>query len=256
MWSQEWVQPQCFLLRMVLSVKCSPSQFFVPALKIKFNHLQQNCTYCSHFPPIFCAQQNQEQQWTWQAVVGGFRGQLLFMYFGSIDSARFQWKTLCVVPWFATAVENSHLGFEYTRLESLTVNTSSVSEVKLTRTSHDCTHIHKHSLTKTCTPDTHTHTHTLTQFGAANQSEWSRVGPPRSGWESCWNRSLSRDTQSLHWWFGELFCLLPLCNTFWICYFFIELWGALGRSLFVEWLNWWEFVRNVCRSPSLGKTGH
>lgn len=41
------------------------------------------------------------------------------------------------------------------------------------------------------------HTHMCTHWhglGPPNQSERSGVGSPRSGWESCWNRSLSQDT--------------------------------------------------------------
>lgn len=123
---------------------------------------------------------------------------------------------------------------------------------QLVHNSHSgCMLVHKCSLTHTRCVHMRTHRHTL---GLSNQSEWSGVGPPRSGWERCWSRSLSQDTQSSTWWFGELFCVLFLCNknnnnnnN--------KLLAPLALSLTVEWLNCCESVRKSCRSPSLGKTG-
>lgn len=91
------------------------------------------------------------------------------------------------------------------------VNTSSVSEVNTltahTTAPHTNTHPQRRSLSHACThTNTCTHWHTL---GLSNQSEQSGVGPTSSGWERCWNRSLSQDTPSFTW-FGELFCLLFL----------------------------------------------
>lgn len=68
-------------------------------------------------------------------------------------------------------VENSHLGFEYTLLESLAVNTSSASEVNSLTPHTTGVHIYTntHGLTKTLTAAlslslslAHTHTHMCT----------------------------------------------------------------------------------------------
>lgn len=64
---------------------------------------------------------------------------------------------------------------------------------------------------------THTHWHTL---GRPNQSEGSRVGPPRSGWESSWNRSPSQGTKFFAFCFWRTFLILCLQQfSFFSCLF-------------------------------------
>lgn len=78
---------------------------------------------------------------------------------------------------------------------------------RLTQQLHTQTLTHRDAVSRASThTNACTHWHTL---GLSDQSEQSGVGPASSGWERCWNRSLSQDTPSFTW-FGELFCLLFL----------------------------------------------
>ena len=151
---------------------------------------------------LFCTQQYQEQQLTYRAFMGGF-SRTSFVYVGFCCFLHLLRMTLVGFGERLSVLSSLICGcggkFSFGIWAHAAWKPRSqhfISEWgQLCHTSHNgCTHIHKHPLTQTHTR-THTHWHSLVLPG---QSEWSVVGPPRSGWESCWSRSLSQDTQSFY----------------------------------------------------------
>ena len=149
----------------------------------------------------------QEQQLTYGAVVGGFRGQAWFMcvffvfFLLRVTLVGFGERLSVLSPLICGCGGKFSFGI-WVHAAWKPRSQHFISEWgQLCHTSHNgCTHIHKHPLTHS-NAHTHTHTHTHTHWHSLvlpGQSEWSVVGPPRSGWESCWSRSLSQDTQSFY----------------------------------------------------------
>lgn len=125
----------------------------------------------------------------YRPIVGGFRGQALFTrYYVGVTLVGFKSKSLSVVCWFPVRGGKFPFGIwvhtAWKRLQSTLHQWG-----QLTLHTEPGLHIRA---------PTHTQWHSLGPF---NQSEPSGVGPPWSGWESCWNTSLSQDRQV---WVGGL----------------------------------------------------